>query len=71
MIKQALAEKLHKTIIRNIKKQKMVPIFSDNIWGVDLAYMQLISKFDKGICFLLCVIDIYSKCARFFHLKYK
>ena len=51
MIKQALAEKLHKTIIRNIKKQKMVPIFSDNIWGVDLAYMQLISKFDK---FIMC-----------------
>ena len=69
MLKQALAEKLHKTIIRKIKKQKIVPIFSENIWGADLAYMQLISKFDKGICFLLCVIDVYSKCTRFFPLK--
>ena len=23
--------------------------------------MQPLSKFDKGLCFLLCVIDIYSK----------
>ena len=28
---------------------------------VDLADMQLISKFNKGIRFLLCVIDIFSK----------
>ena len=25
--------------------------------------MRLISKFNKGICFLLCVIDIFSKYA--------
>ena len=35
--------------------------FTDNIWGADLADMQLISKFNKGIRFLLCVIDIFSK----------
>ena len=35
----------------------------DNIWGVDLADMQLISKFNKGIRFLLCVINIFSKYA--------
>ena len=29
--------------------------------GSDLANMQLISKFNKGFRFLLCVIDIYSK----------
>ena len=23
----------------------------DNIWGADLADMQLITKFNKGICF--------------------
>ena len=33
----------------------------DNIWGVDLAEMQLTSRFDKGISFLLCVIDISIK----------
>ena len=35
----------------------------DNIWGPDLAAMQLISRFNKGIRFLLCVIDIFSKYA--------
>ena len=29
--------------------------------GADLADMQLISKFNKGFRFLLCVIDIFSK----------
>ena len=33
--------------------------------------MQLISKFNKDICFLLCVIDIFSKCAWGVHLKDK
>ena len=33
----------------------------DNIWGADLADMQLFSKFNKGFRFLLCVIDIFSK----------
>ena len=32
----------------------------DNIWGTDLADMQLISKFNKGFKFLLCLIDIYA-----------
>ena len=35
----------------------------DKIWGADLADMQLINKFNKGIRFLLCVIDIFSKYA--------
>ena len=33
----------------------------DNVWGADLANMQLISKFNKEIRFLLSVIDIFSK----------
>ena len=33
--------------------------------------MQLISKFNKGFRFLLCVIDIFSKYAWVVHLKDK
>ena len=36
--------------------------FKDNIWGADLADMQLIIKFNKGFRCSLCVIDIFSKC---------
>ena len=56
-----LAEKLHKPIIRKFNKRKVHSPFSDNIWGADLADVQLISKFNKGFRFLLCVIDIFSK----------
>ena len=54
-------EEIHKPIIRNFKKRKNYSGFKDNIWGADLADMQLISKFNKGFRFLLCVIDIFSK----------
>ena len=56
-----LADELHKPIIRKFKKRKVHSSFRDNIWGVDLADMQLLSKFNKGFRFLLCVIDIFSK----------
>ena len=41
------------------------------MWGADLADMQMISKFNKGIRFLLCVIDIFSKYAWVIPLKDK
>ena len=58
-----LAEELYKPIIRRFKKRKVRSTFIDNIWDTDLADMQLISKFNKGFRFLLCVVDIYSKYA--------
>ena len=42
-----LADKLQKPIIRKFKKRKVYSGFKDNIWGVDLADMQLLSKFNK------------------------
>ena len=67
---QQLAEELHKPIIRKLKK-KVYSSFKDNIWAADLADMQLISKFNKGFLFLLCVIDIFSKYAWVVSLKDK
>ena len=66
-----LAEKLHKPIIRKFKKITVYSRHRDNIWGVDWADMQLISKLNKGFRFLLCVIDIFSKYAWVFPLKDK
>ena len=68
---QQLAKELHKPIIRNFKKRKVHSSFIDNIWGADLVDNQLISKFDKGIRFLLCLIAIYSKYAWITPLKEK
>ena len=58
---QQLAEELHKPIIKKFEKRKVHAAFKDNIWGADLADMQLLSKYNKGIRFLLCAIDIFSK----------
>ena len=58
---QQLAEELHIPIIRKFKKRKIHVAFKDNIWGADLADMQLLSRYNKGIRFLLCVIDIFIK----------
>ena len=68
---QQLAEELHKPIIRKFKKRKVHAAFKDNIWGADLADMQLLSKYNKEIRFLLCVIDIFSKYAWVVPLKDK
>ena len=45
--------------------------FKDNIRGADLADMQLLNKFNKGIKYLLCVIDLFSKYAVVIPLKDK
>ena len=49
----------------------MYSSFKDNIWGADLADMQLISKYNKGIRYILCAIDLFSKYAFVVPLKDK
>ena len=39
----------------------MYSSFKDNIWGVDLADMQSLSKCNKGFKYLLCAIDLFNK----------
>ena len=68
---QQLANELHKPIIRKFKNRKVYSSFKNNIWDVDLANMQLISKVNEGFRFLLCVIDLFSKYAWVVPLKDK
>ena len=68
---EKLAEELHKPIIRKFKRREVYSAFKNNIWPADLTDMQLISKFNKGFRFLLCVIYIYSKYAWVVPLKNK
>ena len=58
-----LANELHTQIIRKFKRRKVYLSFRDNIWGVDLADMQSVRKYNKGIKYLLCAIDLLSKYA--------
>ena len=58
---QQLANELHQPFIINVKRRKVYSSFKDNIWGAGLTDMQLINKYDKGIRFLLCFFDRFSK----------
>ena len=59
MQNKKLEEELHKPIIKKFEKRKVQSSFIINIWDVDLADMQLLSKFDKGIPFFLFVLLIF------------
>ena len=58
-------------LLENLIKGKVYSQFKDNIWGVDLADMQSLSRKNKGIKYLLRAIDLYSKYAFVIPLKDK
>ena len=66
-----LADELHKPIIGKFNKRKVYSQLKDNIWGVNLADMQSLSRKNKGIKYLLCFIDLFSKYAFVISLKDK
>ena len=66
-----LANELHKPIIRKLKKKKVYSSFKDNIWDVDLADMQSLSRYNKGFKYLLCAINLFSKYAWVISIKDK
>ena len=49
------------TIIENLRDEQFIHPLDDNIWGVDLAHMQSLSKYNGGIKYLLCAINLFSK----------
>ena len=56
-----LANKIYKQIIKKFIRWKVIYLFRDNIWGVDLADMQSLSKYNRGIRYLLRAIHFFSK----------
>ena len=71
MSDQQLADELQKPITRNFLKRRAYSLIKDSIWGADLVDIALISKYNKGIKYLLCAIDLFSKYAWVVPLKDK
>ena len=66
-----LADELHKPIIKNFPKRKVDVNGLDKIWTADLVEMQAFSKFNRGVRYLLTVIDVFSKYGWMIPLKEK
>ena len=58
---QQLADELHKPITRNFSKRSVISNAIDEIWAADLVEMQKFSKWNRGVKYLLMVIDVFSK----------
>ena len=68
---QQLAEELHKPITKNFRKRRVISYGIDKIWAADLVEIQKFSKWNKGIKYLLMVIDVFSKYGWIVSLKDK
>ena len=66
-----LAEELHKPVKRKFKRRRVLVNGIDKIWAADLADMQAFTKFNRGIKYLLAVIDVFSKYGYLLPLKDK
>ena len=55
-----LADELHKPIIRKFNKRKVYSQFKDNIWGVDLADMQSLSRKNKRKNIFACLFSVHN-----------
>ena len=64
-----LVNELHKQIVGKLKKQKVYSLSRDNIWVADLADTQSLSKYNKGIKYLLCAFDLFRNYAWIILLK--
>ena len=62
-VKEQLAEELHKPVIKRFKRRKVNGRFKDNTWAADLAEMESLSRKNKSVKYLSCVVDVSSKYA--------
>ena len=69
--KKSMAKPFINLLLKKFNQRKVYSQFKDNIWGVDLADMQSLSRKNKSIKYLLCAIDLYSKYAFVIPLKNK
>ena len=59
MPNQQLGDELHKTINKKFKRRKYILHLKTIFGELILQNMQLISKYNKGVRFLLRVIDVF------------
>ena len=68
---KSVAKELHKPIKRKFKKRRVLVNGTDKLWAADLVDMQAFTKFNRGVKYLLTVIDVFSKYSWLIPLKDK
>ena len=58
-------------LFENSRDEKFIHRLDSNMSAVDLVHMQSLSKYNKGIKYLLCAIGLFSKYAWVVPLKDK
>ena len=58
-----LGQKLHKLVIKKIKRKKVYSRFKDNIWAADLAEVGSVASFNGAVKYLLWRVDVFTKYA--------
>ena len=48
-------------LLKNLRDEKLIHHLKTKFWGVDLADMQSLRKYNKEIKYILCTIDLFSK----------
>lgn len=64
-----LADELHKPVTRKYERRKVRVNSIDEIWTADLIDMQVFSKFNRGVKYVLAVIDVFSEYGWVFPLR--
>ena len=58
-----ISNELHKQVIRNFPKRRVVALHTNQIWAMDLIDMVEYAKQNDGDKYILCIIDVFSKFA--------
>lgn len=68
---EKFAEEVHRRVVKKFPRRKVIVNGIDEIWGLDLASMESLVKYNQGFKFILCAIDVFSKFAWCVPLKNK
>ena len=60
-VNEQLAEELHKSVIKKLKRRKVYARFKDNHWAADSAEMESLPSKNKNVKYLLYLIDVFPK----------
>lgn len=68
---KTFSEEVHHRVVRKFPRRRVEVYRVDEIWALDLASMETVSKYNEGYKYILCIIDVFSKYAWCVPLKNK